>query len=233
MMDANPNDDSRKKRDSTDVVKGDTPKSEEKTKKLRAAKQRPLVSCKDFTFVDRPAVPARSSLALEDALQLLVRMGNDSNIREYLSDTKWVNFRLGHAADASQIASCYRKRKQKLRETNAQPKNEDSSLEMTLADGLGSGDAPPSFFALLADIVTENVDSSPELGAVALLSSGWEDSYKTLRVEFFYVIDDDNFSDVFGVLERRMWLRLSSLAIMTSNQLIIAEKLAKKPAKVA
>jgi hypothetical protein len=239
-MDANTNDDSRKKRDSTDVVEADSAKSEEKTKKLRAGKQRPFVPCKDFKFVDQPA-PARSALALEDALQLLVRMGNDNNLKEYLSETKWVNFRLGSVADASQIASCYRKRKRKQCDTDSLTENktdsaniplaEDPALEMTLVDGLGGGDSPPSVFAFLADIVSDIVDCRRVLGAAALLSSGWEDSLKALRVEFFYVIEDDNFSDVAGVLERRMWLRLSVLATMTSHQLILAEALAKAPSE--
>lgn len=246
-MDANPNDDSRKKRDSTNVVEGDTAKSEEKTKKLRAAKLRSSVPCQDFECIDQPAVPAMAAFDLEDGLQLLVRMGNDSDLREYLSDTKWVNFRMGHASDASQIASFYtgtrleRKKcgtdstsKNRSGSTNA-PLAKDVTLEMTLVDGLGGGDSPPSMFAFLADIFDGNVDSTTSrvLGAAALLSCGWENSCKTMRVEYFYVTDDEDYRDIAGVLERRMWLRLSSLAIMTSNQLIMAEAFAKKLSDVA
>lgn len=152
-------------------------------------------------------------------------MGSDSNLKEYISETHWVSFRLGHAGDASQIASCFQKRKQGETDSASVPPPEDTSLEISLVDGLGGGDSPPSVFALLADIISDNEASPQLLGAAALLSSGWEDSCRALRVEFFYVIEDAKYSDVAGVLERRMWLRLSSLAIMTSNQLIITEAL--------
>ena len=244
-MDSNSNDDSRKKRDSTDVAEGDATKSEEKTKKLRAAKLRPTLSVKDSGFLDQlRSVVARPALDLEDALQLLVRIGNDSDHKEYLSEAKWVVFRLGHAGDASQIASCYRKRKLKQNETDSISKSciesnsangaqlDDAELEAKLAAGLGDGGSLPAVFSLVADIVGEDGEDRV-FGAVALLSSGWEDSLKALRVEFFYVLNDDKYSDISGVLERRMWLRLSSLAVMTSNQLIVAEGLAKNRSEVA
>jgi hypothetical protein len=244
-MDSNGIDDSRKKRVSTDVVEGETTQSEEKTKKLRAAKQPPSVVSRDLvTARDSPPVlSAGLELDLEVSLQQLVRLSDYEDSKEYLSKTRWVQFRIGHAGDASLLASCFRKSKKtnnvseskensKNANTLASTQPEDTSLEVKLAEGLGDEDSPPSVFALLADIV-EDKAGDRILGGAALLSSGWEDSTKVLRVEFFYVLDDDNYSDVADLLERRMWLRLSALAIMTSNQMIVGRGCAKKVPSVS
>jgi hypothetical protein len=242
-MDNNGNDDTRKKRDSTDVVEGDATKTEEKTKKLRASKKKrpPPVLIRDSVAFGQVAPSTRPTLDLEVALQLLVHMGdedsksdsnNNSPTKEYLSQTKWVHFRIGQAADASMLAACCRKLKVKpsngeysvdsKKNSVSLSQTEDTSLEVRLAEGLGDEDSPPSVFALLADIVCEKEDCR-RLGAAALISGGWEESNNVLRVHFFYLIEDDNYSDVADILERRVWLRLSALAIMTSNQLIVAK----------
>jgi hypothetical protein len=241
-MENSGNDDSRKKRDSTDVVERDAKQCEEKTKKLRAAEQRPnLASIEDETY--QTAIPTTTSgrvLDLEVALQQIAHLGKDDKCKEYLSKTKWVQFRVGHTSDASTLATFYRKSRRRqnvehpARDTtnsNISTSNllqkEDTSLEVRLAEGLGDDDSPPSIFALLADVVCDNGDQ--KLVAAAVISSGWEDSRKVMLVKMFHVSDEENDSDVAELLERRMWLRLSALALMTSNDMIVEQGMTKTP----
>ena len=100
---------------------------------------------------------------------------------------------------------------------------EDTSLEIRLAEGLGDEDSPPSIFALLADISNDK-DCDRKLGAVALISYGWVDFTSVLRLDFFYIIKDVQFSDISNLLERRMWLRISTLALMTCNEIVVASE---------
>lgn len=270
----NGNDDSRKKRDSTEVVEGDVVVNEEKTKKLRANKppsseasaaRVPQLSSAQETSdasekaafgdsgVDSSAAHAinphnatisqghRQALDLEVALQRIVRMGDKDESKEFLSRNRWVNFRIGHAGDASTLAACYRKsrtsgnsslqkdgKKSSLNVTSP----EDTSLEVRLAEGLGDEDTPPSIFALLADVESDDLDEG-RLGAAALVSIAWEDASKVLRVEWFYTVDDERFSDVSNLLERRMWLRLSALAMMTSCQMLLANGIVARKTRAA
>jgi hypothetical protein len=214
------NDDSRKKRDNTDVVEGDSVPSEEKTKKLRAAKQRPSNTPK-ITGNGMCLTTTQSigrMLDLEVSLQQLTRIGGIETPKEYLSQSKWIQFRTGHAGDAASLATCYRKSKTNLNDDRR--KGEDSSLEIRLAEGLGDEDSPPSIFALLADIVDDEEDSRI-LGAAALISAGWEDATSCLKVKMLYVSEDDCINDIADILERRMWLRLSALALMSSKQMVV------------
>lgn len=178
-------------------------------------------------------VPSRQALDLEVALQRIVRMGDTDESKEYLSLTSWVNFRIGHAGDASALAACYRKSRcatdYHCRDNNCNDNKgglqgapaEDTSLEVMLAEGLGDEDTPPSICALLAHVESD-VSAERKLGAAALVSTAWEDASRVLRVEWFYVFDDEDFADVANLLERRMWLRLSALALMTSCQMLAA-----------
>lgn len=232
-MESGGNEDSRKKRDSTNVVERDTKQCEEKTKKLRAAKQPTnLPTNEDDISVYQPSQSTTGRvLDLEVSLQQIVQLGGKEKSKEYLSKTKWVQFRVGHASDASALATFYRKsRKSHNEEQQATDANsnissishrEDTSLEVRLAEGLGDEDSPPSIFALLADVVCDSGD--PRLGAAAVISSGWEDSKKVMIVKMFYVSDGENDSDIAGLLERRMWLRLSALALMTSNEMVVEQ----------
>lgn len=173
-----------------------------------------------------------------------------SSSRECLSQDCWVNFRVGHAGDASALASCYQKSKQQPNEsisddkttttTTKEPSNsssstaeEDTSLEVRLADGLGDEDTPPVIFALIADVSfrsdsekrAASEKKSIVLGAAALLSIVWEeDSSRVLNVEWLHVCNDHDTlnAEVASLLERRMWLRLSALALMTSCALLVA-----------
>lgn len=226
------NDDTRKKRDSTDVVERDAKQCEEKTKKLRAAKQLPVLSVIESD--DENFQPIKSSnrrvLDLEVSLQQIVNLGKKDESKEYLSKTKWVQFRVGHASDASTLATFYRESKRnkgdehlasddKVSLSNLSQR-EDTSLENRLAEGLGDEDSPASIYALLAEVVCDD-GGDRKLVAAALISSGWEDSAKVMIVKMFYISDEENDSDIAGLLERRMWLRLSGLALMTSNEMIV------------
>jgi hypothetical protein len=281
MIMENGNDDSRKKRDSTEVVEGDVIRNEEKTKKLRAnkptsgsslpaagASARPKSSTLQETNegsdkasasaledtsvesiaaltvdeINPGAAPVRHALDLEVALQRIVRMGDKDESKEFLSRNRWVNFRIGHAGDASALATCYRKSSCATNHNSddSQQKDErkggmngsateDTTLEVRLAEGLGDEDTPPSIFALLADVESDNSDER-KLGAAALVSIAWEDVFRVLRVEWFYIVDDEGFQDVANLLERRMWLRLSALAMMTSCQMLVANGVSKTKA---
>ena len=103
-----------------------------------------------------------------------------------------------------------------------------SSLELWLADGLGDEDIPPSLFALLAhvnydkdeDEAGSNTKAS-ELAAVALLTVSWEHGCRVLRVEWLQVDSD---LDNARLVERRMWLRLSALSLMTACEMHIVDQ---------
>lgn len=166
---------------------------------------------------------------------------------EMLPDRSYLSFRLGHAGDASKLASWYRDKtsKPKISQTsqdNAKdrdnksapsnaPKTEEnskeapassssSSLEIWLADALGNEDIPPSLFALLAHVKSVEGKKANKLAAVALMTLAW-DSARVLRVEWFQVeseIDNCRF------IERRMWLRLAALGLMTSCELHVVEQ---------
>lgn len=162
---------------------------------------------------------------LESALHRISRIGavqgdvdNTLPTREFLSNDErsWVQFRMGHAGDASTIAACYRRMKASGRTeaqqlTGAEQKLDDNSLEMWLADGLGDEDTPPAVFALLAEVITK--DTSSELGAVALLTQNWQEGKLVLKVEWHYGRND--------LLARRLWLRLSILGLSLSSDLIV------------
>ena len=231
------NDDTRKKRDSRDVVERDAKQCEEKTKKLRAAKQIPVLALVESDNESyQPTKSAnRRVLDLEVALQQIVNTGKKDESKEYLSETKWVQFRVGHASDASTLATFYRESRRNKRDERASDakvnllnlsKVEDTSLEIRLAEGLGDEDSPPSIFALLAEVVCGN-GGDRNLVAAALVSSGWEDSAEAMIVKMLYVSEEKYDSDIADLLERRMWLRLSALALMTSNEMIVEQSVTK------
>jgi hypothetical protein len=158
-------------------------------------------------------------------------MGNGS--REYVSKDTWVTFRVGHAGDASTLAACYRAVKgenkvegnEKKKSKEGSSSSEESSLEVRLSEAFGDEHTtPPSVFALLADLRSEETESI--LGAAALLSLAWEEQARVLRVEWLYVKED--VAEDASVLERRMWLRLSALAVMTSCQMLSANETERK-----
>jgi hypothetical protein len=109
---------------------------------------------------------------------------------------------------------------------------EDTSLEIRLAEGLGDEDTPPCIFALLAEVESFKEPDVRHLGAASLLSIAWQDGVKVLQVEWLYVsafpteggdVDGSHFpTSISDLLERRMWLRLSALVMMTGCQVLQA-----------
>ena len=97
-----------------------------------------------------------------------------------------------------------------------------------MAEGLGDEDTPPAIFALIADVTWKTEPEQQQhqgsvLGAAALISMAWNES-RVLNVEWLYVSKDPKLAKVANLLERRMWLRLSALALMTSCQTLVAPK---------
>jgi hypothetical protein len=188
---------------------------------------------------------------LESALLYLVQV--DASCKEFLSktdgsSTSWVTFRVGHAGDASTIANLYRQSKRRnlqdenpeleIRPTHIEggeeesPTSSSSMLEIWLADGMGDEDTPPSMYSLMAHVhTTSNPTSSSEspkvvttsLGAISLLTLAWADEERILRVEWMHV-DPSLPQEVSSTLEQRLWLRLSSLALMTACQVLTVDK---------
>ena len=105
--------------------------------------------------------------------------------------------------------------------------NESASpLELWLANGLGDEQMPPSVYALLSyvkksdDSAQSTTQQASKLAATALLTLAWEGNTRLLRVEWLQV---DSELEVAEILERRMLLRLSALALMSACELFIAD----------
>jgi hypothetical protein len=189
---------------------------------------------------------------LENALLYLVQVDVDASCKEFLSkngeSSTWVTFRVGHAGDASTIANLYRQSKRRnlqdenpeleIRPTHIEggeeesPTSSSSMLEVWLADGMGDEDTPPSMYSLMAHVHTaSNPSSSSEspkvvttsLGAISLLTLAWADEERILRVEWMHV-DPSLPPEVSSTLEQRLWLRLSSLALMTACQVLTVDE---------
>jgi hypothetical protein len=140
-------------------------------------------------------------------------------------------------------------------DTNSEEESSVSSmLEVWLADGMGDEDTPPSVYSLLAHVHTgTTIDepsptasesssskavtttspspspSSTTLGAVSLLTLAWADGERILRVEWMHV-DPSLPPEVTSTLEKRLWLRLSSLSWMTACQLLTVDEQHTSPA---
>lgn len=181
-----PPDDARKKRDS-DEVDIDTQGSAEKSKKLRSVEHR--ISTK------QPVAASTSRVwDLESALHRIVRLP------EPFAASKFIRYRLGHSGDASILATLY----EHHHHPPTSATTDTSSLEVRLAEGLGDEDNPPSLYALLAE------DEESSLVAVALLTLAWRE-HRVLRVEWLHV--EASYPQA-SLLERRLWLRLSTLALL-------------------
>mgnify|MGYP006210227951 FL=1 len=70
----------------------------------------------------------------------------------------------------------------------------------------------------MTDVGTKGETEANQLGGIALVTLAWENSQRLLRVEWFHV--DPTMADG-EVLGRRLWLRLSALALMTACQLMV------------
>jgi hypothetical protein len=184
-------------------------------KNSRAKKIRGLV-----TESGRPCPP----IDLESSLNYVVNGEVES-----ISPQKFISYRVGHAGDSSTICSLYRKTRCNEREAvdeKCNDKNQNSNkpcsvdhdeLVVRLASALGDEDTPPSVFALMAEICSkhdiETSTSIPkEVAAVALVSFDLENLGRILRVEWLYV---DKSLPEEDLVKRRLWLRLSALALST------------------
>jgi hypothetical protein len=105
---------------------------------------------------------------------------------------------------------------------------DEAPLELWLTDGLGDEDTPPSVHSLLAYVSSssssadeETAASSPTLGAIALLTMAWDDNEGVLRVEWLHV---DPTAPHAKALERKLWFRLSCIALITSCQKLVVDK---------
>lgn len=188
-------DDIRKKREFPHAGRETASPAPEKCKKLRRAKNPRSSECMD----------------IETAMHRIL-----SPERELLSNETYVTFRAGHAGDAHAIEALYR-RGANVDNTKEQPEEESaSSLELWLSEGMGDEDTPPSVFSMLAEISSEKQPpTSSHLAAVALFTLAWDVNRRMLQVEWCHV-------DL-PVLARRMWLRLSALALMTGACLCITQ----------
>lgn len=106
---------------------------------------------------------------------------------------------------------------------NGGEEGSDTSLEVRLAEGMGENeDIPPAIFALIADVTHQRDPDTPFMGAAALLSIVWNDGVRILDVEWLYVTKENKITvEEANLLERRLVLRLSALALMTSCQSLL------------
>lgn len=204
------NGDSGKKRDS-DRPEPPSRKQDRSTKKIRVG-----------GIVSRPPRPRD----LESAASYVVASCKE---KEYLSKEEWVVFRIGNAGDAGLLAALQRKdgKVESSKESHPEKKRKSSavqsderSLEMKLSEALGDEDTPPAIFALISDVYSD--ESTHHVGASAMMYLGIEEGTRALMVDWIYV--DEN-SDVSDVLRRRLWLRLSTIAMLTSSLHIVVPDL--------
>lgn len=215
--------DTRKKRDSE--VKEDAiilpPKKQRSIRecpsgRIRTEKSKP--PCKPPKFSRHKHV-----WDLETAIHRLIHVGdgdsNDIACCESLAPDWFLRFRIGHAGDASTLSELYQNSKRCVDETNTV-----NNLDIRLSDALGNEDLPPSSFALIGELVNDGIHPAaisnialPVIAVVAILVQGWENGLRVLQVEWLYVMNCHALSDL---LERRMFLRLCTLAHMTSSDAI-------------
>ena len=106
-------------------------------------------------------------------------------------------------------------------------------LEVWLADGMGDEGNPPSLFSLVANVhqvqdlsETENssdTQSTKSIGAVALMTVSFADDERVLRIEWTSV-NRKLPREIARTLEQRLWLRLSTLSVMTACQAVVVDR---------
>lgn len=186
---------------------------------------------------------------IESALLYLLQVETDE--KEFLTNDKsaWATFRVGHAGDASTIANWYRQEQRVLQDVESpelkkQPEDTEgdgeettssSMLEISIAEGMGDEGNPPSLYSLVAHVqyLDSSESSSPEkstseastkvLGAVALMTVAFANDERILRVEWIS-INSDLPREAAKTLEQRMWLRLSTLSVMTACQVVTVDR---------
>ena len=178
---------------------------------------------------------------LESALLYLVQI--DGEEKEYLSKNEeetpllWVTFRVGHAGDASTIATWYRQATRPLdhaevdigksAEPTTDPSDDDSRtsmLEVWLAEGLGDEDTPPAVHALIGYVNQEGTEKTiTTFGSVALLTLDWKDSERVLQIQWMHINPSLEYN-IAKTLEQKMWLRISTLAQMTACHAVTVDE---------
>jgi hypothetical protein len=180
---------------------------------------------------------------MESALVYLAQ-GETDEKKEFLSNKRnapWVTFRVGHSGDASTIANWYRQStlmdspEPELEVKTPHAGNSDdesqdepsrsSELEVWLADGLGDEDNPPAVYALIAQVHEEQeADKVTSLiGAAALFTPTWERGERVLRIPWIHFDSRLSYQSL-QLLERRTWLRISTLSQMTACQAIVVNE---------
>lgn len=104
---------------------------------------------------------------------------------------------------------------------NSKPTEDVDALELRLASGLGDEDTPPTIFAVIVEVKelcnAEERNIKTTDAAIALLTLDWKYNQRILRVEWMYV---DKTIREHDLIERRLWFRLSALALVTACQLL-------------
>jgi len=234
-------DDTRKKRECPHGAEhgreDDTGSSPDNCKKLRAqedVEKKCADDCKIESKKHGVRKPVKRSggdfIDIESALH---RLFDQEGTKERLSNQTAVTFRAGHAGDAPAIASCFKHAKEASRKKSDdktrrkkcdQQESSSPSLELSLSEAMGDEDTPPSIFSILADISPSSKEEdgvsrpTKRLGAVALFNLTWKENQRMLRMEWLHV--NKSLPEA-QVLERRIWLRLSSLALMTGACLCV------------
>jgi len=166
------------------------------------------------------------------------------------NNVPWVSFRVGHAGDVSTIANWYRqsilldmpepeflevKRTTEDGDDDDESKEEETSpssmLEVWLAEGLGDEDNPPAVHALIVQVHQEQKDREEEdddetkimttIGGVVLLTIGWEgECERVLHIPWIHFDTHNLPQPTVRLLERRTWLRITTLSQMISCEAI-------------
>lgn len=210
----------RKKRDSE--VKEDAvlpPKKQRSIDGLSASRHRTDHGHSPDT--QSPSSRQNSVLDLETAIQQLVKNDSETICCESSPDQQAVlRFRYGNGGDACALSKLYQNSKNSEKETDA-----FISLDIGLSEALGNEELPPSAFALIAefqhDEAADSTPSLPNIAAAAILVQGWDNGSQLLRVEWLYVLRNHELSEL---IERRVFLRLCTLAHMTlSDKILVVE----------
>lgn len=221
-----------------------------------SASNAPVKSASPTSLYSSSKTPSTKKVwDIESALLYLVQIEGD--FTEYLTHDKstWVTFRVGHAGDASTIASWYRRAKNMEKtddedenpeldkkppaNTGSEEETTSNMLEVWLADGMGDEGNHPSLFSLIAHVhkaigpassaaskeslASRQATSTKYMGAAALLTITFTNNERVLRVEWMGMHPDLS-GEVSSVLQQRMWLRLSTVSVMTACQVVEVDR---------
>lgn len=195
--------------------------------KLKYTTEKPPTVTQENQPKQQPDNRTKVSWDLESALHHIVRIGGDE--KEFLSKDDWVSFRVGHSGDATMLEKhCSKTSKENSNAAGeGSSTKEDSSSPVAskdtrcrseqrvsfLADGLGGEERTPSVFALLAEV--SSLDTNNILKAAVLFTG--DEVLGRIRLKKLYVDKDYAYTQL---LERRVWLRLSALAVLVGYDIV-------------